>query len=93
MKNGFVLAILGVVESIRRKPAVQLTVLLCSLVFLLGGCGLFEQSGETAGKGHRRHLRNITLNQQSLSGDLDRALLFDQPSKLTPMRISPEIDD
>ena len=93
MKNGFVLTILGVAESIRRKPAVQLTVLLCSLVFLLGGCGLFKQAGETTRKGHRRHLRNMTLNQQSLSGDLDRALLMDEPSRLTPMRIAPEIDD
>ena len=93
MKNDFVLTILGIAESIRRESAVQLTVLLCSLVFLLGGCGLFEQSGETTDKGHRRHLRNVTLNQQSLSSDLDRALLIDEPSRLTPMRIPPEIDD
>jgi hypothetical protein len=90
MKNDFASTIFGVVRSIKRASALQLAVLLCSLVFLLTGC---QQPGETTAHGNRRHLRNLNINQENLMSELDRALLFDQPSKLTPMRISPEIDD
>ena len=69
---------------------VILGIVLCALVFLLYGC---EQPGETAAKGHRRHLRNLSINQQSLMSDIDRALLFDRPSKLTDKRIPPTIED
>lgn len=62
--------------------------ILCILVFSLAGCGvitgvaeLFHQPGETAAEGHRRHLRNLSVNQQNMAGDLDRALLFDRPSR------------
>ena len=74
MKKGYVLAILGVV--------------LCALVFWLGGCkGYWAQPGETEAEGHRRHLRNLSLNQQQLSEDIDTVMLADQPSKLTDERI------
>jgi hypothetical protein len=93
MKNAFVKMVSGIVDGFKRTSSLQLTVLLCSLVFMLGGCNLFEQPGETAAEGHRRHQRNITLNQQNLMTDLDRALLFDRPSKLTEKRIPPTIGD
>ncbi len=69
------------------KNAFVLTILsaiLCALVFWLGGC---SQPGETMAEGHRRHLRNIRINQQEMMGDIDRATLADKPSKLTDRRI------
>ncbi len=71
MKNVSVLTILGV--------------LFCALALWLGGCG--SQPGETEAEGHRRHLRNLSINQQNLMRDVDRALLFDEPSKLSGRRI------
>ena len=50
-------------------------------------CPFWAQSGETAAEGDRRHTRNLKVNQESLSGDIDRALLFDKPSKATDIRI------
>ena len=73
MKNVSVLTILGV--------------LLCALALWLGGCGHFAQPGETVAEGHRRHLRNLSINQQTLMRDVDKALLLDEPSKLTGRRI------
>lgn len=73
MKNVSVLTILGV--------------LLCALALWLGGCGYFAQPGETLAEGHRRHLRNLSINQLNLIREVDRALLSDQPSKLTSRRI------
>jgi hypothetical protein len=93
MKNGFVLTVLDTVQGTKGTSFLRLMVLLCSLVFLLGGCYLLEQSGETTTKGHRRHLRNMTINQQSLISDIDRVLLIDKPSTLTDRKIPPEIGD
>ena len=65
---------------------VILAIILCALIFLPCGCS-FEQLGETAAEGHRRHKRVLRVNQQELMSDIDRALLFDKPSKLTDKRI------
>jgi hypothetical protein len=73
MKNVSVLTILGV--------------LLCALALWLAGCGYFAQPGETVAEGHRRHLRNLSTNQQNLIRDIDSALLINKPSKLTDRRI------
>jgi len=74
MKNALISVILGVV--------------LCALVFGSYGCGEFwAQPGETTAEGDIRHLRNLAINQQNLAEDIDRALLFDRPSKLTDKRI------
>jgi len=73
MKNVSVLTILGV--------------LLCALALWLAGCGYFAQPGETLAEGHRRHLRNLSINQLNLMRDVDRALLSDEPSKLSGRRI------
>ena len=62
--------------------------IICALVLWLSGCANFwHQPGETADEGHRRHMRNLTVNQQNLSGDIDRALLADKPSTLTEQRV------
>ena len=91
MKNAFVWIILGIVGGTKRTSFLRLAVLLCTLVFWLGGCkSFFEQPGETAAEGHRRHLRNLTVNQQSLMSDIDRVLLLDKPSELTDKRILPD---
>ena len=90
MKNGFILTKMAIVKSIKRTSVVQLAVLLCVLAVLLTGC---QQAGETTAHGQRRHLRNMTINQESLNSDLDRALLFDRSSRLTPLKIPPEIDE
>jgi len=63
---------------------VILVVVLCVLIFLPCGC---SQMGETEAEGHRRHLRNVRINQQGLTEDIDKALLIDKPSKLTDRRI------
>ena len=56
------------------------------LVFAVSGCS-FQQPGETAAEGHRRHLRVVRINQQEMMADIDMALMLDQPSKLTDKRI------
>ncbi len=77
-------------KEVKSKRAVflfTLTFLLCGLVFWLGGCRSYEQLGETTAEGHRRHLRTIRINRQEMMGDIDRAMLLDEPSKLTDKRI------
>jgi len=54
--------------------------------FLLLHCGC-SQPGETTAEGHIRHRRNVKINQQELMQDIDRALLMDQPSKLSDKRV------
>lgn len=81
------------VGGTKRSSFLRLAALLCSLVFWLGGCSLLEQPGETADEGHRRHLRNLSINQQNMISDIDMALLADQPSKLTDKRILPDSSD
>ncbi|MBW7989470.1 MAG: hypothetical protein FVQ84_05560 [Planctomycetes bacterium] len=70
--------------------------LLTAIVFVFvllpcGGCGCgcnsYEQMGETAAEGRRRHIRNSRLNRQQLMADLDMFWLLDKPSKLTDKRI------
>lgn len=77
MKNAFrsaVSAILGIVLFV--------------LVFLpYGCCGYFSQPGETEAEGHRRHLRNLRINQQEMIQDIDRGMLFDKPAGTTDRRI------
>jgi len=65
---------------------VILLVFLGTLVFVSFGCS-FQQPGETVAEGHRRHQRNLRINQQGMMADIDRVLLLDKPSKLTDMRI------
>lgn len=66
---------------------VILTVIVFVFVLLPCGCSSYEQMGETAAEGRRRHIRNSRLNQQQLMADLDRFWLLDKPSKLTDKRI------
>ncbi|MFA5239661.1 MAG: hypothetical protein WC476_08160 [Phycisphaerae bacterium] len=88
MKNAFVRTVSSIVRGIKHTSSLLLTVLLFISVFWLVGC---EQPGEVADKGHRRHLRNLSINQQNMMTDIDRALLIDKPSRLTDKRIPPEI--
>jgi hypothetical protein len=64
-----------------------LAVFLWMLVFLLCGCSSYEQPGETAAEGRRRHDRVARINQQELMADIDKVLLLDRPSRLTDKRI------
>ena len=67
---------------------VILAVVLWFLVFLpCGCCCSFGQPGETAAEGHRRHKRVARINNQELMADIDKAMLFDKPSRLTDKRI------
>ena len=66
---------------------VILTVIVFVFVLLPTGCSSYEQMGETAAEGRRRHIRNSRLNQQQLMADLDAFMLTDKPSKLTDKRI------
>lgn len=61
-----------------------LGIILFALIFWLNGC---SQPGETTDEGSRRHNRNISINQQELNQDIDRALLLDKPSKLSDKRV------
>ena len=77
-------------KGVKSKRAVSLftfAFILCVLVFWLGGCSSYEQLGETQAEGHRRHLRNLRVNQQELMADIDKVILLDKPSKLTDKRI------
>ncbi len=58
--------------------------IILAVVFLAVGC---SQPGETAAEGHRRHLRNVRVNQQEMMQDVDMVLLTDEPSKLTDKKI------
>jgi len=67
---------------------VILVIILCGFVFLAYGCAsYYERPGETAAEGHRRHIRNLRINQQELMQDIDAALLTDEPSELSELRI------
>jgi hypothetical protein len=69
------------------KNTLVLTILgivLAVSLFIFCGCA---QPGETEAEGHRRHLRNLSINQQLLMEDIDKTLLLDKPSKLTDKRI------
>ncbi len=68
-----------------RKAA--LIVILGALVFLTCGCSSYEQPGETAAEGQRRHQRIARINQQELMADIDKFMLWDRPSRLTDKRI------
>ena len=64
-----------------------LTIVLFVLVFLPCGCSSYEQMGETAAEGRRRHQRALRIQRQQLMADLDTLMLLDKPSKLTDKRI------
>ena len=66
---------------------VVVAVILLVFVFLPSGCTSYEQMGETAAEGRRRHLRNRRIDQQQLMADLDTFWLVDKPSRLTDKRI------
>lgn len=55
--------------------------LLFVLIIWLAGCA--NQMGETRAEVQRNHLRTFRIESQELMSDIDRALLIDQPSKLT----------
>jgi len=59
-------------------------IILCVFAVVIHGCA---QPGETTAEGQRRHLRNLSLNQQELVRDADKALMTDEPSKLTDKRM------
>jgi hypothetical protein len=89
MKKSFVWTILGVVGGARRASFL-LACLLFVAAFVLTGC---QQPGEIEAKGHRRHLRNLSINNQNMMSDIDRVLLMDKPSTLSDKRIPPEISN
>jgi hypothetical protein len=62
--------------------------LLCALLFALVGCSeYYAQPGETAAEGHRRHLRNLSVNHQNMMRDLDLFWLSDKPDQATIFKI------
>jgi len=66
---------------------VILAVFLWVLVFLPLGCSSYDQAGETAAEGRRRHLRNTRIDRQEMMADIDKFMLQDKPSRLTDKRI------
>ncbi len=66
---------------------VILTVILGVLFLLPAGCSSYEQPGETAAEGRRRHLRNARIDQQEMMADMDKFMRYDEPSKLSEKRI------
>ena len=66
---------------------VILSIVLTALFLLPCGCSSYEQPGETAAEGRRRHLRNERIHQQELMADIDTFMLTDKPSKLTDKRM------
>lgn len=70
----------------RHFVTVILAAFLCSLLVGLVGCTIAQQ-GETVAEGHRRHIRNVRINNQQLNEDLDTLFLTQEPSKLTDRTI------
>jgi len=66
---------------------VILVIVLCALFFVPLGCSSYDQMGETAAEGRRRHERTARINRQEMMEDLDTLMLLDKPSKLTDKRI------
>ncbi len=66
---------------------VILVIVLCVLFLVPLGCRSYDQLGETAAEGHRRHKRALRINRQEMMEDLDMLMLLDKPSKLTDKRI------
>jgi hypothetical protein len=66
---------------------VILVVVLCALFLVPVGCMSYDQMGETAAEGHRRHKRTLRINRQEMMEDLDSLFLLDEPSKMTDKRI------
>ncbi len=66
---------------------VILVVVLCALFLVPLGCRSYDQLGETAAQGHRRHKRTLRINRQEMMEDLDAIMLLDKPSRLTDKRI------
>jgi len=60
-----------------------LIVVLLALVVMSTGCGLFGQPGKTAAEVNREHIRTLKINENEMMADVDKALLLDEPSKLT----------
>ena len=56
------------------------------LVLCNVGCTL-KQPGETEAEGHRRHLRNVRLENQQMMHDIDAALMTEKPSTLSDKHI------
>lgn len=83
-------AIVLTVDYLWKRLWFCLVTVVCVLALFLSGCGYsgyISQPGETAAEGHRRHLRNLSISQQAMMGDIDRAFLADKPSKMTPTKI------
>jgi hypothetical protein len=74
-------------KMVKSKSFFIVKVMLAVIVFVFCGCSSYEQTGETAAEGRRRHIRNSRINQQQLMADLDMFWLIDKPSKLTDKRI------
>lgn len=66
---------------------VILVIVLCALFLVPLGCKSYDQLGETAAEGHRRHKRVFRINHQEMMADFDALLILDKPSKLTDKRI------
>ena len=73
-------------KSISAWKVIQV-VILCALFLVPLGCKSYDQIGETAAEGHRRHKRTLRLNNNEMMADLDAFMLLDRPSKLTDKRI------
>ncbi len=97
MKKVFVSTIFGIMRASKRlvnglrNPKSGARIFLCFFVLLVCGCSKaveqVEQPGETAAEGHRRHKRTFRVNQREMMRDIDKALLLDEPSKLTDKRV------
>ncbi len=66
---------------------VVMAIVLTALFLLPFGCSSYEQPGETAAEGRRRHLRNERINNGGFWADVDTFWLIDKPSKLSDKRI------
>jgi hypothetical protein len=73
-------------KSVSAWKVIQIVVL-CALFLMPLGCRSYDQMGETAAEGKRRHKRVLRLNRNELMDDIDTFMLLDKPSKLTDKRI------
>lgn len=71
-------------NMMKKAVLMILAIVLFVLTIYLSGC---SQPGETLAEGHRRHIRSLKINQQSLIKDIDAVMLFEEPSRLSDMKI------
>ena len=78
------LALKGNVMKQKILLTVVTGILLVGFTIVFSGCA---QPGKTAADIRREHIRTMRINNQQMADDLETVLNYDEPSKLSSLRI------